>query len=139
MKIAVREIGDKKIRIQENIPASSWEMDGQEIAFVNAIHIDCECFRAGEEIMVCAKVETQSESPCARCLKAIRQTMLHDFRRSYPAGSKETVLDLDDDIREEVLLNFPMRVLCTPDCKGICFGCGVNLNNEKCKCKKNKN
>ncbi|MDD5195443.1 MAG: DUF177 domain-containing protein, partial [Candidatus Omnitrophica bacterium] len=44
-------------------------------------------------------------------------------------------LTVDNDIREEVLLNFPMKVLCKPDCKGLCPGCGANLNNEVCKCK----
>ena len=136
MRITVREIGNEKIRIQEDIPASAWELDGNGITFVDSIHIDCECFRAGGEIMVEAKVETQSESVCSRCLKAVRQSKLQDFKCSYPVDVQETVLDLDKDIREEILLNFPIKVLCIPDCKGICFGCGVDLNSQSCKCEK---
>ncbi|MBU2044776.1 MAG: DUF177 domain-containing protein [Candidatus Omnitrophica bacterium] len=136
MKIAVREISDEKVRIQENIPASAWEMDGNGIVFVDSINIDCECFRAGPEIMVEAKVATQSESICSRCLKTVRQSNLQDFKCSYPIDSQEAILDLDKDIREEILLDFPMRVLCVSDCKGICPGCGVDLNSQSCKCEK---
>ena len=28
------------------------------------------------------------------------------------------------------------KTLCSEDCKGLCPGCGVNLNREPCRCKK---
>ena len=28
------------------------------------------------------------------------------------------------------------KMLCKPDCAGLCDGCGANLNHEKCNCKK---
>ncbi len=45
-------------------------------------------------------------------------------------------LDLDAPICDEILLSFPMRVLCSEDCKGLCSGCGANLNEEACRCTK---
>ncbi len=35
-----------------------------------------------------------------------------------------------------IVLNLPTVNLCKEDCKGLCDTCGVNLNNEKCKCTK---
>jgi len=29
-----------------------------------------------------------------------------------------------------------MRILCREDCKGLCPGCGANLNIEPCRCEK---
>lgn len=46
------------------------------------------------------------------------------------------ILDLDDFIREEIQLYLPSKILCKPDCKGLCYKCGKNLNREKCDCKK---
>ena len=43
--------------------------------------------------------------------------------------------------REDILLAMPSRFKCSETCKGICPGCGANLNREKCRCsaKKKKN
>ena len=43
-------------------------------------------------------------------------------------------LDVDQLVRNELLLNLPMKVLCDENCKGICNRCGANLNYESCNC-----
>lgn len=45
-------------------------------------------------------------------------------------------LELDDLARETFILNMDTKQLCKPDCKGLCPGCGANLNYEACRCKK---
>ena len=44
--------------------------------------------------------------------------------------------DLEDIVRTVFVLNFDSKLLCKPDCKGLCCGCGRNLNNEACTCQK---
>ena len=44
------------------------------------------------------------------------------------------IVDLTKDIREDILLAFPQLFLCDPDCKGLCFSCGENLNVNQCQC-----
>lgn len=44
--------------------------------------------------------------------------------------------DLSEMIKELVLLNLPMKHICSDDCRGICPSCGKNLNQGKCACKK---
>ncbi len=46
------------------------------------------------------------------------------------------VLNLDELINEEIQLFLPLKMLCSDDCKGLCYQCGKNLNFEKCDCKK---
>lgn len=46
------------------------------------------------------------------------------------------VLDLDEFITEEINLFLPSKILCKPDCKGLCYKCGKNLNLGDCGCKK---
>lgn len=46
----------------------------------------------------------------------------------------QTALDLSDAIREAVLLEVPIKNLCTEECRGLCLQCGANLNLESCNC-----
>ena len=43
-------------------------------------------------------------------------------------------IDVDPFVYEEVMLNMPVRPLCSEACKGICPQCGKNRNTEKCDC-----
>ena len=44
--------------------------------------------------------------------------------------------DLEDIVRTVFVLNLDSKLLCKPDCKGICCRCGKNLNTEACSCQK---
>ena len=43
-------------------------------------------------------------------------------------------LDLDEQLRDQMEMEFPSRFLCKDDCKGLCQRCGKNLNEGKCDC-----
>ena len=49
---------------------------------------------------------------------------------------RDGVLDLDELMSDVFILNLDTKNLCSEDCKGLCPGCGVNLNEEPCRCKK---
>lgn len=49
-----------------------------------------------------------------------------------------TDLDVDALIFGEILVSWPMKVLCREDCKGICKHCGTNLNLSECQCQKSE-
>jgi len=46
----------------------------------------------------------------------------------------EPEIDIDEILREQILLAVPMQTLCREDCLGICAGCGAGLNHEPCSC-----
>jgi len=48
------------------------------------------------------------------------------------------VIDLTEILREQILLALPMYPRCSPDCKGLCSVCGVNLNQEACDCNRDE-
>lgn len=48
------------------------------------------------------------------------------------------VIALDEIISSFVLINFPSKVLCREDCRGLCGKCGTNLNDSECECSKIK-
>ena len=45
-------------------------------------------------------------------------------------------VDLDELAYTAFVLDMDTKYLCSEDCKGLCPGCGVNLNREACRCKK---
>lgn len=86
---------------------------------------------------------------CDRCAEPIQKPMslsLHkilveDLQNREDADDEyvlvqDSALDLSDLLREELLLFFPTKMLCKPDCKGLCCKCGKNLNDGPCDCQK---
>ena len=121
MKVKVEKISDKAIELEEEIPASLWGMDSTDVTFVNSIHLKCKFFKVWEEIVVETLVTTQREVVCSRCLNRIRQTIKQNFKNTYKISKMGDCLEVDNDIRENILISFPMKVLCEEDCKGICL------------------
>lgn len=89
---------------------------------------------------------------CARCLRDVDYTFdlslseevvspdANAFKQEDEACEDELNfmegyhLDVDVLVDNEILLNWPMKVLCTESCKGICKVCGKNLNDGDCGC-----
>lgn len=87
--------------------------------------------------------------PCDRCLDPVRIDLEFDIIRAIDLNETEEErianldeqpyvngynLDVDQLVCDELILNLPMKVLCSDDCKGICNRCGTNLNRETCDC-----
>lgn len=51
----------------------------------------------------------------------------------YPFIDEEGI-DVDELILNEILVNFPAKILCQDDCKGLCPVCGKNRNEKDCGC-----
>ena len=95
-----------------------------------------------------AEVDVTIEIPCDRCLEPVDTTLHIVVSKELPIRVAETPeeeeqdyvdgfnLDVDRLIYGEILVNWPMKVLCKEDCKGICKRCGVNLNLQTCDCQK---
>lgn len=75
-----------------------------------------------------------AEYSCSRCLKKYAKIIEKDFNAEYPLGKTEQNIDITEDMREEVILDCPVKFLCKPDCRGLCPKCGKDLNDGKCSC-----
>ena len=54
--------------------------------------------------------------------------------RGYSILLDEPVVDLDDLLRQQLYLSLPVKNLCAEECRGLCPGCGANLNQADCTC-----
>lgn len=85
---------------------------------------------------------------CSRCLDEVEAPIdysIHGFivKEDFDEDSFENddafifdgqELDLVDIIEQTLDYNFPTISLCSEDCRGLCQGCGANLNKEICSC-----
>ena len=101
-------------------------------------------------LFIRGSVDVTLSIPCGRCLEEVPTQICFDIDKKLDIG--ESVL-LDDEMEEndyligfeldvdklvyaEILVNWPMKVLCKEDCEGICKVCGANLNKGDCGCQR---
>ncbi|MBV6434357.1 MAG: hypothetical protein IANPNBLG_04609 [Bryobacteraceae bacterium] len=107
------------------------------------------------EIRVRGHLKVTMEAPCDRCLEPAALLIDSAFDLFYrpletgPEASEVEIhdgeteigfyekdgLELEEVLREFVLLAMPMQKVCRPDCKGICPQCGQNRNEAACDCR----
>jgi uncharacterized protein len=78
--------------------------------------------------------------PCYRCLgDAVLEVPIHgrEYQAETPEDEQMTTpyveglnLDVSAWARDSVALALPDKILCRPDCAGLCGVCGKNLNDE---------
>jgi uncharacterized protein len=75
------------------------------------------------------------KSICGRCLKEISFTLdSGKLQLFFEIEEEQEILEIDEDLRSELLLVLPMNPLCSNDCQGLCPVCGTDLNKSQCKC-----
>ena len=90
------------------------------------------------QLWVSGKLSFEILEPCSRCLKPVQSKIKHDIDTFIPLSEKEKIIDISDDMREQVAMAMPERIICRGNCKGLCSGCGTDLNEKPCTCSKEK-
>lgn len=108
----------------------------------------------GKDILVRGHLEGHLDLTCSRCLDYYAGPFTADFDLLLVPGPEPMVpeeeltaadldldyvtgamVDLEGIIREQIILTVPLKPLCREECRGLCPGCGANLNREACTCK----
>ncbi len=113
---------------------------------------------SGTEVFVTGNVKANILLECDRCLRQLELPVNADFKLEYVTGNQyesghdaelseaemavsifdgETI-DIDEVVKEQLVLSVPVRILCQPECKGICAECGADLNLGDCGCQSEK-
>ncbi len=112
------------------------------------LEVRLEAQQAGPDVVVRGQLRGQFELSCRRCLEPVVGGIDEEVGLLYRAGTevgedepadvlplpRVGSLDLADPLRELVLLAVPKYVYCREGCKGLCPGCGTNLNEAVCRC-----
>lgn len=133
IKISVRDITSAGMDLKKSFPKESIGLSDEEIDLRSNVEVNAHIERAGNTISADTKVTADLGSMCARCLEDIHTVQEFDYQFEFEVTPSTEYIDLGEEIRQEMIMAVPSRVLCKDDCKGIC-ACGVNLNTEKCTC-----
>jgi uncharacterized protein len=107
-----------------------------------------------DDIRLVGKLDGRIEVACARCLEPVEIAISRSFDLLYrpletEKGSDEVAIneaeteigfysgqgmELEDSLREQILLAVPIKTLCRHDCLGLCPKCGGNRNQQRCSC-----
>lgn len=153
MLISLSEIMNTKEKVERilaPIEMERFEFQGNTYEFAEKGAVDLTITNLGNRtVLIEGSTNISLSLFCSRCLKKLTYPIeIHiskevDFNlteEERAEGLDETNyiigynLDVDILIYDEILMGFPMRLLCSEDCKGICKSCGVNLNEETCNC-----
>ena len=101
-------------------------------------------------VFIRGSVDITLSIPCGRCLEEVPTQICFEIDKKLDIKDGILVddemeendyligfeLDVDKLVYAEILVNWPMRVLCKEDCEGICNVCGANLNKGDCGCQR---
>lgn len=158
MFLSVREMDLRKVRFDQAFPPGAIQfLDSKlwQAGTLRAVGTAELLPHTGGEIRVLGHLAVEMEAECDMCLDVSRYPVELDFDLFYePAlsgpGREEVALrteesevdfyegdglELEDVLREQVLLALPMQRTCREDCQGACPVCGANRNRTQCGCR----
>jgi len=126
----------------------SWgPLDG---AVVDPVHLDLHLDAVVEGILVRGSVSATLALECHRCLAPttlVREVAVADLfidparhdpdegievEEGYELLDRTTALELDTLVRDALVIDLPVRILCRPECLGICAECGADRATTDC-------
>lgn len=154
MRITLEELEFRRIVISKTYESGALDFRGAEFRQTAPLEIDATAELLETEIHIRGHLGTRLGASCDRCLGPVDIPVDREFDLFYrPVRSiarEEEIkiprdeleigfysgdgIELADVVTEQVMLSVPMKLVCRPDCQGLCPSCGVNLNVERCNC-----
>ncbi len=122
--------------------------------FIGPIQVRLHLSRSGRIILMKSRVEARVDWLCARCLTSFSRTLASEFKTLLKPKpdflppeevelSREDLetefyegeeIDVTSLVQDQILLTLPAKAVCQEECRGLCAGCGQNLNRGTCQC-----
>ena len=159
MKISVDDVpqSPKEISFSERVEELNEiyrRSKNPDFEFPPLLEVDLVYYRAGSDLFFSGTLRGRFTGCCGRCLDKFSFALNKRFDfvlTPGPAKSERGAeelraeelglsfystdeIDLAPLIMEQVMLALPTRPLCSENCRGLCGGCGANLNSEVCVC-----
>jgi uncharacterized protein len=158
MFLSIKEMELRKIRFDEIFQAGQIEFLGEGLEQATPLHATGQAellAHSGGELRIQGSYTVELTAECDRCLGRARFPLDARFDLFYRpmsdiAREEEVAIDegeaeigfyegagleLEDILREQILLALPIQKVCSAACKGICPVCGKNRNEAPCECK----
>lgn len=134
MKINIHQITPEGLTLEEEVSPKMLDLDTDLVKFRKPLNIKAEVTKITNAVTVDLTSHTSIYMECSRCLNEFEIDFKKNLRLSYPVNESDKEIDLSPDIRDQIILDYPINPLCSPNCKGLCPNCGKNLNEGGCSC-----
>lgn len=154
MRIELDKLEEQGGRFAQVYEVSELPLDDMEVSLLEPASVSGRMRWDGKEVVLRGKLHAKVEVVCGRCLKPVELPITAEFNErfvravSWAAEEQHELqtedlniavfdgegIELDDLVREELLLAVPVNVLCREDCKGLCPSCGIDRNLSSCQC-----
>jgi uncharacterized protein len=158
MFLSIKEMEVRKVRFDETFQPGEIDFSSEDVRQCSPLHAAgmAELLANTDgEVRIQGRLTVKLESECDRCLGRAEfplDTHLDLFYRpsqSLEAADEVAIdegeaeigfyedggMELEDILREQIMLLLPMQRVCSPECKGICPVCGKNRNETACNCR----
>ena len=155
MQIELASLQGPKGKFEHVYAPGELDLEDEWVHLLVPPAVSGEIRREGERAKVEGKVSAHLQLECDRCLNLIEFPVASRFKLEYVTredyqaqqAMKELteedldlsvfdgeVIDIDELVREELLLAVPTHLLCRENCKGVCPICGGDRNSIDCRC-----
>ena len=134
MKIFFAQIPPEGLSLSEDIPQKDLELDTEIIKFHGPIQVKGLVIKITNAVTFDLEIAASMHCLCSRCVEEFVIPLHKYLKFSLPVDRSIQSIDLNPEIREELMLDYPVSPLCQPDCLGLCVKCGQNLNRGRCSC-----
>jgi len=139
------------LTLESETDAREFELEGISVRDIMTVRISIQ--KVKEEYYCQGFVHLPVEEECSRCLNIFDSELSGDFSFLVKTGqsdrknkdlegedviyisANEPVIELNETLRQSLVLALPMKPLCNEDCRGLCPSCGANLNEDSCNCR----
>lgn len=121
---------------------------GGETPITDPVEVTGQVRNMAGALVLSAQARTTLSLVCDRCTKPFRREKTIDYETLLAdhleqEDSQEDIVLLEGDsldvgalMADTFVLEMDTKNLCTEDCKGLCAGCGADLNEGPCRCEK---
>ena len=154
MRVELAKLDNNVGNFAHEYAAGEFVLEDDRVVVAGAPRVSGRICRTEHKVVVEGEFAAIAGVECDRCLKPVRLPISSDFRLEYVTPetymSFETVelaqedmalstfdgeiIDVDDIVREQVLLAIPTQAICRENCKGFCPVCGAERNITDCNC-----
>lgn len=161
--IDIPEEGGRRLTARENddpwLPDLAHKAFGEDYPQGGKARLNLNLLKTCGNVQIEGEVEVDLKPTCDRCLEPFDRHLsipmemnLSPVEETPDAVPEEEVeleaedlnfafykgdaIDISDIVRELLVLEIPIRDLCSPTCKGLCPLCGQNLNHRSCSCRR---
>ena len=154
MIIELFSVKESPHKFEFSLAPAEIELGQENVRLIDNVKTAGELTKGIAQIDVEGVISAKAALECTRCLESFEKDLEIPFKATFITSEhftsekeaelseadldvsiyEDDKIDLNELVREQIILNLPEQVFCREDCKGLCAKCGENRNLIDCKC-----